>query len=393
MDILGSSPFDKPSTYSESLGRLSKLDSHSNSYAFESSMSSVSDSIVSDLPKPSVYENGMERKHDFYLPKHNEDFTALEQHIEDLTQEKFSLQRALEASRALAESLASENSSLTDTYNQQRGVVDQLKSDMEKLQEEIKAQLALRLRSSELKLERQLENSQAEISSYEKKLSSIERDRMDLRSTIDALQEEKKLLQSKLRKASTGGKSVDVTQSSTHKKDESTSTEDLENEDTITNTSNQEVQDTSFIGIDASNFSMLPDNGYSNIPPDQMRMIQNINALIVELAMEKEELVQTLASESSHCSQLKELNYELTRKLEAQTQRLEFLTARSMANENISARQPEDVRESIQYADEGDEYGRGKKKIYACSTTTCTGFQAVMTEEESEKFNGTDVVL
>ncbi|XP_062109001.1 protein BLISTER-like [Humulus lupulus] len=394
MDILGSSPFDKPSTYSESLGPLSKLDSHSNSYAFESSMSSVSDSIVSDLPKPSVYENGMERKHDFYLPKQNEDFTALEQHIEDLTQEKFSLQRALEASRALAESLASENSSLTDTYNQQRGVVDQLKSDMEKLQEEIKAQLmeleavkneytnahlecnaaderskllasevisleekALRLRSSELKLERQLENSQAEISSYKKKLSSIERDRMDLQSTIDALQEEKKLLQSKLRKASTSGKSVDVTQSSTHKKDESTSTEDLENEDTITNTSNQEVQDTSFIGIDASNFSMLPDNGYSNIPPDQMRMIQNINALIAELAMEKEELVQTLASESSHCSQLKELNYELTRKLEAQTQRLEFLTARSMANENISARQPDsqDVRENIQYADEGDE--------------------------------------
>lgn len=41
------------------------------------------------------------------------------QHIEDLTQEKFSLQRALEASRSLAESLASENSSLTETYNQQ----------------------------------------------------------------------------------------------------------------------------------------------------------------------------------------------------------------------------------------------------------------------------------
>lgn len=44
------------------------------------------------------------------------------QHIEDLTQEKFSLQRALEASRALAESLATENSSLTDNYNQQVGL-------------------------------------------------------------------------------------------------------------------------------------------------------------------------------------------------------------------------------------------------------------------------------
>lgn len=41
------------------------------------------------------------------------------QHIEDLTQEKFSLQRALEASRALAESLASENSALTESFNQQ----------------------------------------------------------------------------------------------------------------------------------------------------------------------------------------------------------------------------------------------------------------------------------
>lgn len=29
-----------------------------------------------------------------------------------------------------------------------------------------------------------------------------------------------------------------------------------------------------------------------------------------------------------------------------------------------------------------------KKKMYACSTTTYTGFQAVMTEEESKKFEG-----
>ncbi|PON36106.1 BLISTER [Parasponia andersonii] len=394
MDILGSSPFDMPSTYSESLGPFSKLDSQSNSHAFEPSVNSVSGGIVGDLPKLSVNENGMERKHEFYLPRQNEDFSALEQHIEDLTQEKFSLQRALEASRVLSESLVAENSSLTDSYNQQRGVVEQLKSDMEQLQEEIKAQLveleavrnaytnvqlecnaaderakllasevisleekALRLRSSELKLERQLENSQAEISSYKKKLSSIEKDRLDLQSTIDALQEEKKLLQSKLRKASTSGKSIDVTKSITHKKDVSTSTEDLADEDTITDTPSQEVLDTSLIGSDTSDSSMLPVNGYSNIPLDQMRMIQNINALIAELALEKEELIQTLASESSQCSKLKELNNELSRKLEAQTQRLELLTARSMVNENISARQPNprDMRDNIQYADEGDE--------------------------------------
>lgn len=45
------------------------------------------------------------------------------QHIEDLTQEKFSLQRALEASRSLAESLAADNSSLSDSYNQQVSLI------------------------------------------------------------------------------------------------------------------------------------------------------------------------------------------------------------------------------------------------------------------------------
>ncbi|XP_024019759.1 protein BLISTER [Morus notabilis] len=400
VDFLGPSPFHKPSVDAGSLGPFSKINS-STSQAFDPSINSVSDSIAGDQPKLSVNENGMEWKHEFYLPKQNEDFAALEQHIEDLTQEKFSLQRALEASRSLAESLAAENSSLTDSYNQQRGVVDQLKSDMEKLQEEIKAQLAeleavrneygnaqlecnaaderakllasevisleekaLRLRSNELKLERQLENSQAEISSYKKKLSILEKDRLDLQSTIDALQEEKKLLQSKLWKASTSGRSVDLTKSSTNKKDMSTTTEDLANEDTITDTSSQETSDASVVGTDASSSPMLPLNGYSTaeasfaiLPPEQSRMIQNINTLISELALEKQELIQALTSKSSHCSKLKELNTELSRKLEAQTQRLELLTAQSMANEHISARQPDshDIRDNIPYADEGDE--------------------------------------
>lgn len=29
-----------------------------------------------------------------------------------------------------------------------------------------------------------------------------------------------------------------------------------------------------------------------------------------------------------------------------------------------------------------------KKRMYACSTTTYQGFQAIMTEQESEKFKG-----
>lgn len=54
---------------------------------------------------------------------------------------------------------------------------------------------------------------------------------------------------------------------------------------------------------------------------------------------------------------VKEVNKDLTRKLEAQTQRLELLTAQSMATGNNQARQPDalSVHDSTTYADEGDE--------------------------------------
>lgn len=47
----------------------------------------------------------------------------------------------------------------------------------------------------------------------------------------------------------------------------------------------------------------------------------------------------------------------MSRKLEAQTQRLELLTAQSMANGNLPARQPDShtMPENAPYADEGDE--------------------------------------
>ncbi|XP_057772167.1 protein BLISTER [Salvia miltiorrhiza] len=344
--------------------------------------------------------NITENKHDFFSQKQNEDFAALEQHIEDLTQEKFSLQRALEASRALAESLASENSALTDNYNQQGTVVNQLKSDLGSLQEEIKAQLAeleavkieysntllecnaaderakllasevialeekaLRLRSNELKLERELENTHAEMYSHRKKMSSIEKDRQDLQSTIDALQEEKKLLQSKLRKASSSGKSSDFNKTSTTKTDVSTSTEDLDTNAT-TESANLGSSGTVLLGDEGPSSQFSPENAHLNLeglpvafPSDQIRMIQNINTLIVELTLEKDQLMQALSAESSQSSKLLELNKELTRKLEAQTQRLELLMAQSMANGNNQLRH-QDIRtvpESTTYADEGDE--------------------------------------
>ena len=54
---------------------------------------------------------------------------------------------------------------------------------------------------------------------------------------------------------------------------------------------------------------------------------------------------------------LKELNKDLTQKLESQTQRLELLTSQRMANENVLAK-PIDTRsinDATMYADEGDE--------------------------------------
>ncbi|KAB2009375.1 hypothetical protein ES319_D10G162400v1 [Gossypium barbadense] len=390
MNAIRSSPLDKPSMESETMGTFSKQ----RSLVFPSASEFPSHFAVpaksnDDLLR--LNENISEKKHEFYSAKQNEDFAALEQHIEDLTQEKFSLQRALEASRMLAESLAAENSSLTDSYNQQRSVVNQLKYDMEKLQEEIKAQLAeleslkmeytnaqlecnaaderakilasevisleekaLRLRSNELKLERHLENSEAEISFFKKKMSSIEKEHQDFQSTIEALQEEKRVLQSKLRKASVTGKPFDVTKNPASK-DMSTSTEDLISIDAATD-------DRENIINDASSLSLLPEDGQFEaasvyIPPDQMRMIQNINCLISELTLEKEELAQAFSSELSQSLRLKELNNELSRKLEAQTQRLELLSAQSMAGEHIPVRQYESkmMNDNTPYADEGDE--------------------------------------
>nr|GMD85514.1 protein BLISTER-like isoform X2 [Ipomoea batatas] len=164
-------------TFSSKVHPLDNLGS-SNSESLMNS--SVVSGNGSDMFKYAVAKS-METNHDFYSQKQNEDFAALEQ-----------------ASRALAESLAAENSALTDSYNQQGGVVNQLQADMEALQGEIKANLAeleavkveyanvqlecsaaderskllasevigleekaLRLRSNELKLERELEKTKS----------------------------------------------------------------------------------------------------------------------------------------------------------------------------------------------------------------------------------------
>ncbi|XP_021757023.1 protein BLISTER-like [Chenopodium quinoa] len=359
--------------------------------------SNPSDGFFSDVSKGhKSFEHNLESKLEFTSQKQNEDFAALEQHIEDLTQEKFSLQRTLEASKTLTESLAAENSSLTESYNQQASIVSQLKAEMERLQDDIKSRLveleaikseyvnaqlecdaaderakllasevisleekALRLRSNELKLERELENSNAEVASYKKKMSSLDRERRDLLQTIDALQEEKKLLQSKLRTASASKISIESSKGH-EKKDASTSTNDLG--ETAGDSSEQASSNMQVVD-NADNLLLLQNNlaGHDDfamsIPPDQMQMIQNINSLISEIISEKEELMQALITEVSTSTKLKELNKELSQKLEVQTQRLELLMSQSMASENIAAKQPtaSNVRETVAYADEGDE--------------------------------------
>ncbi|KAM3334700.1 hypothetical protein ACQJBY_029247 [Aegilops geniculata] len=321
-------------------------------------------SILPD-PLPSKDEKslqyGNQTFQDFTSHEKDDGFASLEQLIEDLTTEKFSLQRTLEKSQELAQNLATDNSALTDKFNQQAHVISQLTSDMERLQDEIQAQLlaletirseyanaqlecnaadergkvlaaevilledkALKLRSNELKLEKEVEGLNSEISSYKRKVSSLEKERQHLQSTVEALQED------------TG---------------ESSSSQ------TLTSTSDP-LQD---VGTSVSQFNNMSDfpsfgEASSSIPDDQLRMIDNINSLMSELAVEREELMRALRIESSNCSKLKELNRDLTQKLETQTQRLELLTSERMANENVLARQVDThFNDATMYADEGDE--------------------------------------
>uniref|UniRef100_A0A0D9V9D5 Uncharacterized protein n=1 Tax=Leersia perrieri TaxID=77586 RepID=A0A0D9V9D5_9ORYZ len=222
---------------------------------------------------------------------------------------------------------------------------------------------ALRLRSSELKLEKEIEGLSSEISSYRRKVSSLEKERQHLQSTVEALQEEKKLLHSKLRNTSVTEKVTIMEKPSVDKRDVSTTTEDLDTEESSSSEtliSTVDTIDDAGTSVSRSNnmvdFTSLEEVSCS-IPYDQLRMIDNINSLMSELAVEREELLRALRIELSNCSKLKELNKDLTQKLEIQTQRLELLTSERMANENVLAK-PIDTRsidDAAMYADEGDE--------------------------------------
>lgn len=87
-------------------------------------------------------------------------------------------------------------------------------------------------------------------------------------------------------------------------------------EDPASNSSNIEINDNAAVR-DAETSSVVPETTHSsfgvspvNIPLDQIRVIENINALISELALEKEELVKSLAFESSESSRMKVIQSE-----------------------------------------------------------------------------------
>ncbi|KAL0676776.1 hypothetical protein Bca4012_004757 [Brassica carinata] len=376
----------EPSDYSVNIASSSPLYSAINESSAKRNRPSFLDSLhISKAPETQYQHPGKEA--DLTTPSGSQltggdgfGLSSRQHHIEDLTQEKFSLQRDLDASRALATSLASENSSMTDTYNQQVELesfrIEYANAQLECNAADERSQIlaaevisledkVLRLRSSELKLERELENAQAEISSYKYALYciSVEKDRQDLQSTIKALQEEKKVLQTMVQKASSGGKSTDLVKSSTSRKNASTSTEGL---DTMSGSSNQETDSTALLENDQmrviDNINTLIAECYDALPflnvDDNMRIILH---LWLQLAIEKEELVQALSSELSRSAHVKELNKELSRKLEVQTQRLELLTAQNMAIDNVSRpNQPDShvVQERPPIADEGDEGSR-----------------------------------
>jgi len=165
-------------------------------------------------------------------------FKELQQYIDDLTTEKYELQRGMEQQSRLAATLASENESLTQDFNQMAKSVESLRKQVAKYEEEIQAQLIamdglakerdgsragakesserakalasevvsleeqiLKLRSSELKLQKDLERATEARDKSDRHAASLEKDRRSLRQEVEALKEEKRALAVRLRRA------------------------------------------------------------------------------------------------------------------------------------------------------------------------------------------------
>jgi len=163
---------------------------------------------------------------------------ALEELIDELTQEKFMLQRGMESHRQLAETLATENAALSEDYNAQGSVLEGLRQDLARMQSEFEAQslvvasmaverdhsrnsyqesnsraqsLAnevvaleeknLRQKANEVSLQHKLRNAEEEIEITNRRLNSLTLERSGLHDEVHRLKEDVRRLTSKLRKA------------------------------------------------------------------------------------------------------------------------------------------------------------------------------------------------
>ncbi|KAI5081016.1 hypothetical protein GOP47_0004199 [Adiantum capillus-veneris] len=337
----------------------------------------------------------------------NDDFAALEQHIDDLTQEKYALQRALEAARSLADSLSQQNSALTEDFNSQGAMINQLQVDLEKKNEEVTSQSlvlsslmmereraqqennsaversqilagevigleekVLRLRSSELKLQKELETLKADNDSFRVQLTTLDKDRQNLRTMLEALQEDKKMLQSQVQKAFMGGDShttVSARESSQRdSRDASTSTEDLvpQIQNARTLHSADKTRDDADEATSSSMAVSVPDfigvgvpSTFATLSTEDLRAVDSIDKLITEMFSEKEALLESLRREAARATEFEALSNELSKKLETQTQRLELAVSQNMAygGNAVTANSIEIESQGNDYVDEGDE--------------------------------------
>ncbi|CAK9269157.1 unnamed protein product [Sphagnum jensenii] len=365
------------------------------------------------LPPISFLDQDMEKSR----KSEREEFLSLEQHIEDLTQEKFSLQRSLDKERAMAASLASENTALVEDFNNQGQVVQRLKDDIVALEENVRMQEAMvksmraerekaqqesssaiersqtlagevialenrvrTLRSHELRLERDMESLTSDVDSYKRQIASLDKDRTHWKTMVDALQEEKKLLQGHLRKAALGDDTrkretpLAAQQRQLVLADASTSTDDLVTEiPTLVGHGSSFPSDSRLVGSWQN--GQQPDRSMgqslgvgihpfvhfhgvsSSMPPEVLRTVNNINAVITSLGEEKKAMLKALKAESKAAAQLRALNSDLSQKLEAQTQQLELAVAQRMAHGSRVSVQvaPKPGIVATDFVDEGDE--------------------------------------
>lgn len=284
------------------------------------------------------------------------------------------------------------------------------------------------LRSHELKLEKDMGVLSSEVESHRKQAAAWEKDRAHLQTLIDALQEEKKVLQVRLRKVASGEREFSYKSESSEGvqlrqkvlADASTSTDDLpaplhissEGPSTPLDSpsldswhhgrrfeeplsaqstaqsshlrsayeSSQSPFMRSPLSSDIPSQILFPEPGPSSLPvstdssqsggyqriqlpvsvtampADVMRIVNNINDIISSLGEEKTAIVKALKAESKGAAELRALNADLSRKLEATTQQLELVVAQRMADGSSTSELPKArSAAALDYVDEGDE--------------------------------------